>query len=604
MGSEYQRDGKWVVSWKDASGRWREKRTSCKTKVEARRFREDLERQAERQGMGLEPLMNDRARATFGELMDWYWSRHGVKLRSTTIRFTLEKHLASLRPFALSAITTDRVDELLTRKRNEISAETHNKIRSKLHRMFELAKKPGVDLWWGPNPVAQVERRQPPKRLPTTLSADEVPALLGELHGQHLHVVATALFTAMRKGEVGGLLKSDVDLDRGVVRLQRCWDGAATKDGKPLLIPIARCLRPYLDAALSESRSRFLFPAPDGGMHRPDVKWDVTLRRALGRAGIVAGYEHRCRRKGCGYRQLLETADAGRCPKPRGVNGGTCGFRLYAKPIPRHVRFHDLRHTTATLLLQDGVPLAVVSKLLRHSDPKITLETYGHLDIEDLRDGVDRLAFGNGTDAANEPSDEPPEPDGAPVARTRVNRKSEGPVPVGNPSEHRAFVESGRQDLNLRPLAPQASALPGCATPRNLGRAIANTAAAGGQRRSSGEAGSPPHPRDERRYVRPLTQPSPPVGRGEKEKRRTAPCASPLAQPSPPGGEGRKRRTALQRCPVGLSPEPVNEPESEPESEPGCFGRGLGAGAFTGSVQPSSALAAGPLARWGRGEKR
>ena len=39
-------------------------------------------------------------------------------------------------------MTAERIDALLTRKRDEIAAETHNKIRSKLHRMFELASKP------------------------------------------------------------------------------------------------------------------------------------------------------------------------------------------------------------------------------------------------------------------------------------------------------------------------------------------------------------------------------------------------------------------------------------------------------------------------------
>ena len=467
MGSEYQRDGKWVVSWKDASGRWREKRTSCRTKLEARRLREDLERRSERQLMGLDPLPTDRARTTLGELMDWYWARHGVKLRSTTLRFTLEKHLAELRPLPLPAVTAERIDALLTCKREEIAAETHNKIRSKLHRMFELAKKPGVDLWWGPNPVATVERRKPLKRLPTTLKVDEVPRVLRELEGQHQQVIATALFTAMRKGEIGGLLKSDVDLAGGVIRLQRCWDGPATKDGKPLLIPIAASLRPFLWEAMEASRSRFLFPGPDDDMHRPDVKWDVTLRRALARAGIVQGYELRCRRKGCGYRARSESPDAGRCPRPK-RGGGTCGFRLFAKPIPRHVRFHDLRHTTATLLLQDGVPLAVVSKLLRHSDPKITLETYGHLDIEDLREGVERLPFGALGVSLEALAPVPLERRGAPVARRREDRKVEGPEAVAFARNLGAFGVSGRLDLNQRPLAPQASALPGCATPRVL----------------------------------------------------------------------------------------------------------------------------------------
>ena len=455
MGSEYQREGKWVVSWKDASGSWREKRTNCATRLAARRLREDLERKAERQGLGLEPLPGDRASTTFGELMDWYWKRHGVKLRSQTLRSTLEKHLVSLRPLALSAVTAERLDQLLTTKRDDLSAETHNKIRSKLHRMFELASKPGANLWWGPNPASQVERRKPVKYLATTLSTDEVDALLAELDGQHQQVIATALFTAMRKGEVGGLLKTDVDFAAGVVRLQRCWDGPATKDGKPLLVPIAKGLKPYLEAAVGASESRFVFPAPDGGMNRPDVKWDVTLRRALARAGIVTGYEHRCRRHGCGYSELQSTSEPGRCPKPSRPGGKTCGFQLYARPIPKHVRFHDLRHSAATLLLREGVSLPVVSKLLRHSDPKITLGIYGHLDVEDLREGLEQLPFGKG-----------PAVNGAPVARPPESSESEGPEAPAFARNLGAFELSGRLDLNQRPLAPQASALPGCATPR------------------------------------------------------------------------------------------------------------------------------------------
>src|ERR1700694_2608927 len=142
MGSEYQRDGKWVVSWKDAGGRWREKRTTCATRAAARRLCEDLERQAERQHLGLEPLPTDLPQGTLGELMDWYWSRHGPKLRSKTLRFTLDKHVRpELGQLQLSEVTADCVDEVLTRKRNEISAETHNKIVSRLRRMFELAAK-------------------------------------------------------------------------------------------------------------------------------------------------------------------------------------------------------------------------------------------------------------------------------------------------------------------------------------------------------------------------------------------------------------------------------------------------------------------------------
>ena len=115
-------------------------------------------------------------------------------------------------------------------------------------------------------------------------------------------------------------------------------------------------------------------------MMRHDVALDRILRRALARAGVVIGYEHRCRRHGCGFRERRNESHAGACPR--------CAYQLYAKGIPRHVRFHDLRHTTATFLLKEGVPLAVVQKLLRHSDPKLTAEIYGHLDVADVWRGL------------------------------------------------------------------------------------------------------------------------------------------------------------------------------------------------------------------------
>ena len=46
--------------------------------------------------------------------------------------------------------------------------------------------------------------------------------------------------------------------------------------------------------------------------------------------------------------------------------------------VPR-VRFHDLRHTHASLLIADGVPIKVVSERLGHAHPSFTMHTYQHL---------------------------------------------------------------------------------------------------------------------------------------------------------------------------------------------------------------------------------
>ena len=52
---------------------------------------------------------------------------------------------------------------------------------------------------------------------------------------------------------------------------------------------------------------------------------------------------------------------------------------LEAAGLPRDTRFHDLRHTAASLLLGEGVPVPVVSQLLGHADSSITLKVYAHM---------------------------------------------------------------------------------------------------------------------------------------------------------------------------------------------------------------------------------
>ena len=212
-------------------------------------------------------------------------------------------------------------------------------------------------------------------------------------------------------------------------------------------------------------------------MHHRDVAADKILRRAMGRAGVVVAYQHRCRRHGCGFNEERRTAEPSRCLR--------CGFALWAKPLPRHVRFHDLRHTTATLLLKEGVPLAVVQRVMRHSDPALTADTYGHLDLEDMRRGLDRLTF--------EVEQAPTE--GRVLRRSCGpwrDRKTKAPRPIAFARNLGAFRWSGRQDLNLRPLAPQASALPGCATPRKPCRdGMSSTGRWTGQRRRGSAASAP-----------------------------------------------------------------------------------------------------------------
>jgi integrase len=81
--------------------------------------------------------------------------------------------------------------------------------------------------------------------------------------------------------------------------------------------------------------------------------------------------------------------------------------------LPTTIRFHDLRHSCATLLLDQGVPLVIVRDMLGHTQISTTADIYGHVLPDSQRkaaDGLDTL-LGDDTDG-NEAEDEDEGADG------------------------------------------------------------------------------------------------------------------------------------------------------------------------------------------------
>ena len=89
---------------------------------------------------------------------------------------------------------------------------------------------------------------------------------------------------------------------------------------------------------------------------------------------------------GCGHSEAAADATLRRCP--------ACNMKLWPSAQVRPLRFHHLRHSTASLLMMAGANPAAVQRILRHSDPRITTEVYGHLAPGYLKAEVDRLSFG------------------------------------------------------------------------------------------------------------------------------------------------------------------------------------------------------------------
>ena len=146
------------------------------------------------------------------------------------------------------------------------------------------------------------------------------------------------LATGLRRGELLGLKWEDIDLDRGNLRVKR---QIARIDGEIVEAPL-KTKNAYRTLPLAEDTvdvlqqqkkkvgsSPWVFPSPTGGPISPDSVLHM-LHRVLKRAGL-----------------------------------------------PR-VRFHDLRHTFATLALQNGVDIKTVSAMLGHYDAGFTLRTYTH----------------------------------------------------------------------------------------------------------------------------------------------------------------------------------------------------------------------------------
>src|SRR5207245_5346821 len=238
--------------------------------------------------------------------------------------------------------------------------------------VFARARRHG--LWSGPNPIDEVEKRREPKRAYVTLRAEEVPLVLAAVPDAWRAVFAAALYTGLRKGELFGLRKSDVDLDHRTITVRGSYDRETTKGGHADAIPIAEALVPFLEEAIASSTSDLVFPAPDGRMRSQEADPQKILRTALARAGLVDYWVYtcrRCKRRGEPHSERHSDGELRACPR--------CGMKLWPTAKVRPMRFHDLRHSTATLLLRERVDATRVQRLLRHPDVKTTTGTYGHL---------------------------------------------------------------------------------------------------------------------------------------------------------------------------------------------------------------------------------
>ena len=216
-------------------------------------------------------------------------------------------------------------------------------------------------------------------RLPTAHSPEVQPWSAAELARFLDHASADRLGTlfevvaacGLRRGEALGLRWADVDLDSRVLHVRQ----TVTDVGGVLVFGAPKTAASEATVPLTDRAT--------GAILERQLQRD-TERERWGEAYADSG--------------LVFAREDGAVLRPEWV---TKRFRQLAEAAGlRRIRLHDLRHGAASLMLAAGVPLFVVSKMLRHSSTAITSDTYGHLSQDTARAASD--AIGALLDAAFE----------------------------------------------------------------------------------------------------------------------------------------------------------------------------------------------------------
>lgn len=363
-GSLFQRkDGRWVAQLRDPDGRRRYLYGATRAEAKQRL----LEAQAVVQTG--QPLPDQRL--TLGRyLQDWIASLSTATLKPRTIAYYARyvsrhvlpaeiggKPMARLEPIDLRRFYAEKLASGLS------STSVHH-----LHALLHVALQRAVDDGLlGRNVAALVGRSNRPKvrrvEMTTIAAGDQPRRFLEAAKGERLEaLLVLAITTGMRRGELLALRWKDVDLGRSVLSVTGSLQG--------------------------ESRATLSIASPKSGKSRSV---------ALGAVAVSALRDHRDRQ---GQEQLLvggEWRDLGLVFSTEygDVLSPTTLRLALRRALTRAglptIRFHDLRHSAATLMLSRGVHPKMASEMLGHSTIAITLDLYSHVTANMQRQAADAI---------------------------------------------------------------------------------------------------------------------------------------------------------------------------------------------------------------------
>jgi integrase len=184
------------------------------------------------------------------------------------------------------------------------------------------------------------------------LTPEQVRTLLDMAHGDRLETLyVLAIHTGLRQGELLGLKWDDVDLEAGTLQVRR---------------------------TLTTTKGGLVLSAPKTKGSRRAVKLSQTAVSAL--RGHLERQLGEIDRAGSSWLKngLLFASETGEPLERRYVTKYQFKKLLKRAGLP-DVRFHDLRHTCATLLLGRNVNSKIISEMLGHATIAITLDIYSHV---------------------------------------------------------------------------------------------------------------------------------------------------------------------------------------------------------------------------------